>query len=47
VRIERELRMRNSRELMHRSVRIRLSILLLSAVTVTACPQITPDFSGL
>jgi hypothetical protein len=39
--------MRNSKKLMHRSVRIRLSMLLLSAVTVVAWPQTVPDFSGL
>lgn len=32
---------------MHRAVRIRLSILFLSAVTVAAWPQTMPDFSGL
>lgn len=32
---------------MLRPVRIRLSMLLLAALTVTAWPQTTPDFSGL
>jgi hypothetical protein len=47
ARIEHELRMRNSKKLIYRSVRIGLSMLLLSAVTVAAWPQTVPDFSGL
>ena len=39
--------MRNSKNLIYRSVRIRLSMLLLSAVTVAAWPQTVSDFSGL
>ena len=39
--------MRNRRKLIHCSVRIRLSILLLSALTVSAWPQTVPDFSGV
>jgi hypothetical protein len=39
--------MRNSKNLMHRSVRIHLSMLLISAVTIAAWPQTVPDFSGL
>lgn len=31
----------------HRNLRIRLSILLLAAIPVTAWPQAAPDFSGL
>jgi hypothetical protein len=44
--MEHESRMRNSRKLTHRSVRIRLIMLLLSTVTVAAWPQTVPDFSG-
>jgi hypothetical protein len=39
--------MRNSKKLMRRLVRIRLSILLLSVVTVAAWSQTMPNFSGL
>ena len=39
--------MRNSKDLIYCSVRIRLSMLLLSAVTVAAWPQTVSDFSGL
>ena len=39
--------MRDSKSLIHRAVRIGLSMLLLSAMTVAAWPQTVPDFSGL
>ena len=39
--------MRNSKKLICRSVRIGLSIFLLSMVMVVAWPQTVPDFSGL
>jgi len=39
--------MRKCGKLIHRSVRIRLGMLLLSAVTVAAWPQTVADFSGL
>ncbi|QNI32558.1 hypothetical protein H7849_00565 [Alloacidobacterium dinghuense] len=39
--------MRNSRKLIHRSMRIGLSMLLLGMVTVAAWSQAMPDFSGL
>jgi hypothetical protein len=39
--------MRNMKKLINRSVRIHLSMLLLSLVAVTAWPQTAPDFSGL
>lgn len=39
--------MRNSKKLVHRSLRICLRILLLSAMTVAAWSQTMPDFSGL
>ena len=47
ARNEHELRMRNSKKLICRSVRIVLTMLLLSPVTVAAWPQTVPDFSGL
>lgn len=47
ARIDRELRMRNSKKLIYRSVRIGLSMLLLSAVTIAAWSQTVPDFSGM
>jgi hypothetical protein len=47
ARIEHELQMRNSKTLIYRSVRIGLSMLLLSAVTIAAWPQTAPDFSGM
>lgn len=39
--------MRKSKKLRHRPLRIHLSMLLLSAMTVAAWPQTMPDFSGL
>jgi hypothetical protein len=45
--IERRLQMKNSKNLMYRPMRICLSILLLSAMTVAAWPQTVPDFSGM
>ena len=47
VRVKRELRMRNNKKLIYHSVRIGLSMLLLSTVTVVAWPQTAADFSGL
>jgi hypothetical protein len=39
--------MRHKKKRMHRPVRILLTMLLLSTVTVAAGPQTVPDFSGL
>jgi hypothetical protein len=39
--------MKNSKKLTYRSVRIGLSLLLLSMMTVVAWPQTAPDFSGM
>jgi hypothetical protein len=39
--------MKNSKKLTYRSLRIGLSLLLLSMMTVVAWPQTAPDFSGM
>ena len=39
--------MRHKKKWMHRPVRILLTMLLLSTVTIAAGPQTVPDFSGL
>jgi hypothetical protein len=39
--------MKNRKKLVHRSLRLCLSMLLLTAMTAAAWPQTVPDFSGL
>ena len=39
--------MKQNKNLIHRSLRILLSVLLLSAIPVAAWPQAAPDFSGV
>jgi hypothetical protein len=46
LRIDRKPRMRKSKLLMFRYVRILLGIVLLSTAATVACSQGTPDFSG-